>query len=206
METKGWLLHKHYAHRMPNITQAYGAFEGSIMKGVITFGMPASYTLCEGVCGKEFKDQVWELNRLVVDDDRDFETSQFVSGALKRLGQLFSNGKSNPMNGRIIVSYADTGMGHVGKIYQATNFLYTGATKERTDPASGTGHHRHKPSDGGERQIRTSKHRYVIFVGKRQFKKSARIALKYEVLPYPEGDPKRYDASYVPESQTILNL
>jgi hypothetical protein len=35
----------------------------------------------------------------------------------------------------IVVSYADTAMGHIGYIYQASNFLFTGTTKERTDMA-----------------------------------------------------------------------
>ena len=33
----------------------------------------------------------------------------------------------------IIVSYADTSMGHVGTIYKATNFIYTGLSDKRTE-------------------------------------------------------------------------
>lgn len=37
------------------------------------------------------------------------------------------------VNDWIIVTYADSGMHHNGYIYQACNFLYTGATRQRTD-------------------------------------------------------------------------
>ena len=33
-----------------------------------------------------------------------------------------------------MVSYADSGMNHCGYIYQATNWIYTGATKELKGP------------------------------------------------------------------------
>ena len=49
--------------------------------------------------------------------------SWFVGQALKLL----------EIEDLIIVSYADSGMKHCGYIYKATNWIYTGATKERTD-------------------------------------------------------------------------
>jgi len=105
----------------------------------------------------------------------------------------------------ILVSYADTKMNHNGYIYQATNWIYTGATKERTDIGFEDGSHsRHydKNIDYSIRKHRSSKHRYVYFIGKlkKQFIKN----LKYDILNYPKGENKKYDASYNPTIQTIL--
>jgi hypothetical protein len=188
-DTKEILLTKHYAHRLPSISYAYGLFREDALKGVVTFGKPASNNLCIGVAGKEYSGNVIELNRLYIDDDisRTFKniTSEFVSYALRQLK------KEN----KIVVSYADSGMNHNGYIYQALNFIYTGATKERTDIFTGFGKHsRHyDKSDKQEYRIfRSSKHRYIYVCGDKRFKKKVLKALKYDARPYPKGEVKRY--------------
>ena len=85
-ETKEILLNYHYLQRMPNLSVAFGAFHLGELVGVITFGKPASYTLCNGIAGKGFSSNVYELNRLYTFDDtpRNLE-SKFISYALKKL-------------------------------------------------------------------------------------------------------------------------
>ena len=105
----------------------------------------------------------------------------------------------------ILVSYADTSMNHNGYIYQATNWIYTGASKERTDLGFEDGSHsRHydKNIDYSIRKFRSSKHRYVFFIGK--FKKQFIKSLNYKIESYPKGENKKYDSSYQPKVQ--LNL
>ena len=201
-----WILQRHYAHRMPPVSHAYGAYVGKVMMGVCTFGMPASRNLCIGVCGEDYADKVLELNRLCVDDNAPFPTSMFLGRCLSRLTHLFTNGQCIP-DGRIIVSYADTDQGHIGKIYQATNWKYTGCTKERTDIHPGEGKHsRHYDKDGdySNRQKRSAKHRYVFFVGDRRWRKRAELRLNYQIEPYPQGDTKRYDATCKIQTQDLL--
>ena len=53
-----WLLHKHYARRIPSITHSFGCFENGILQGVVTYGIPPSPSLCIGICGEEYKDNV----------------------------------------------------------------------------------------------------------------------------------------------------
>ena len=108
--------------------------------------------------------------------------SYFVSGVMRKL-------KGEDL---IIVSYADSGVGHHGYIYQATNFLYTGATKERTDQyRPGNKHHRHADDRYKHlRKVRTAKHRYVYFTGD---KKKYMKLLNYKILPYPKGENKTYE-------------
>ena len=196
-ECKEWLLYKHYAHRIPSISYAFGLFENGILKGICTFGIPASPNLCIGVCGVKYKKYVFELNRLVVESDKKNITSFFVSQCLKKIDAP-----------KIIISYADTSQNHTGYIYQATNWIYTGATKERTDIGfDDNKHSRHYSKDldySLNRKFRSSKHRYIYFIGSKKQKKEFLKALKYKIEPYPKGENKRYDASYQPTIQGVL--
>lgn len=178
-----FLLPKHYSGRKPSIMFAYGWYESGSLVAVITYGKPASPYLCTGVCGKEFSKNVIELNRLCKTEDMKGVLSSFVSQSLKLLGDY------------IVVSYADQAMSHTGFIYQATNFYYTGATKSRTDKYNGEGKHaRHYDKDAKEefRQVRSAKHRYVIFTGNKRFKRKVFKALNYKVEPYPKEANKYY--------------
>ncbi len=182
-QTLDWLLNKHYAHRIPMITWAFGLFIENELRGICTFGKPASMSLCDGVCGKEYRLKVYELNRLVIDDGLPKNIlSYFVSRCLKELKE----------EDLIIVSYADEGMNHCGFIYQATNWLYTGKNKIRTDKyMPGNRHARHYTDEFSNlRKVRTVKHRYIYFTGKS--KKLYLNALKYKIQEYPKLDPIRY--------------
>jgi len=90
---------------------------------------------------------------------------------------------------RVIVSYADTKQGHIGYIYQATNFLFTGTTKPRTDMAGKDGKHsRHHLGDRTKRVFRSAKHRYVFIIGNKKEKKKLLKELKYPIFPYPKRE------------------
>jgi hypothetical protein len=189
---KEWILYKHYAKRMPSISYSFGLFQSNVLVGILTIGKPASNQLCIGVCGNEFSKYVYELNRLCVNDNLEKNVlSYFVSQSLKLIKEDM-----------ILVSYADTKMNHNGYIYQATNWIYTGATKERTDIGfEDNKHSRHydKNMDYSNRKKRSSKHRYIYFIGK--LKKVFIKNLKYKIESYPKGENKRYDASYKPNIQ-----
>jgi hypothetical protein len=68
-EAVPWILKKHYAKRLPSISYAFGLYDDIELKGIVTFGMPASNSLCEGVCGVENKHLIIELNRLCLQDN-----------------------------------------------------------------------------------------------------------------------------------------
>jgi hypothetical protein len=180
-----FLLPLHYSGRKPNVKYAFGYFENEVLKAVCCFGKPASPFLCIGVCGELFSNKVFELNRLCVNGDIKIQLSQFVSWCLNQL-------RSKDL---IIVSYADTQMNHHGYIYQATNWIYTGLTKERTDKyVDGNKHARHykKGVKNELRKYRSSKHRYIYFATNKTNKKKYMKHLKYPIEPYPKGDNKRY--------------
>ena len=202
-EAHPWLLTKHYSRRLCPISHAFGAFRDGEMIGVVTFGIPSSSTLRAGVCGDALKGRVIELNRLCCASEKNL-ASALVGGALRLLPRP-----------AIVVSFADCGVGHVGFVYQATNFLYTGLSAKRTDWKVRGLEHLHGAtvadmSRGQHDRVaymrarfgddfylaeRTRKHRYVLFVGSKKEKKQMREALIYDVCPYPKGESQRYDAS-----------
>jgi hypothetical protein len=203
-QTYDWLLHKHYAKRIPSISYAFGLYEKEVLKGVLTIGKPASPSLCDGICGKEYSKYVYELNRLCVEDNLEKNTLSFFVGKCLKL---------IPDN-MILVSYADTSMNHNGYIYQATNWIYTGLSDKRTEwQLIGSNSHSKslcdkytteemRASDKFEMTERPRKHRYVYFIG--EFKKTFKKKLNYKIEEYPKGENQKYDSSYKPEVQ--LNI
>ena len=184
-EAISFLLPRHYSGRKPSITYSFGYYEDNKLKAVCTFGKPASNSLCIGVCGKEYSSNVYELNRLCVDGSINIQLSYFVSWCLRKLKKY----------NLIIVSYADKQMNHNGYIYQATNFIYTGATKSRTDKyVEGGKHSRHydNTKQNRLRKFRSSKHRYIYFTCSKKYKKKFTEALNYPVENYPKDENSNY--------------
>lgn len=221
-ETYEWLLYKHYAHRIPSISYAFGLYDkNDSLVGICTYGHPVAMTLIKTAFNGKYQDCFYELNRLCVNDGLPKNTlSFFVSQTLKMLPK--------PM---VIVSYADSSHFHHGYIYQATNWLYTGLSAQFKDYMVKGFEDRHSASimdmvgrsDGknghldkvkllkekfGEENVymvdRARKYRYFYLLGNKREKEDMLKSLKYEILPYPKGDNKKYDASYTPSFQ--LNL
>jgi hypothetical protein len=207
-ETYPWLLQKHYAKRIPQIMFAFGLYEENQLVGVVTYGIPASPALCMGICGKEYADKVLELNRVCLMNNDKNQASFLVANSIKLLPKP-----------TIIVSYADTGKGHIGYVYQATNFLYTGLSANRVDWTVKGLEHKHSKtlSDGMTLESikekygddfyyteRSRKHRYIYFHGNKTQKKAMNNLLKYGIEPYPKGNSQKYDSGSTVETQGLL--
>jgi hypothetical protein len=210
-----WLINRHYAKRLCPISHSFGAFDKENMIGVVTYGTPLSSTLKDGICGIEWSEKVLELNRLCCESRKNL-ASTIVGRSLSMLPRP-----------SIVVSYADTGQGHIGFVYQATNFIYTGLSAEFKDPMVKGMEHKHHTTIGDEGRghksrveflrdkygsenvyymDRDRKHRYVFFCGSKTDTKKLRASLKYGVEPYPKGETKRYDVSNKLSSQTYFNI
>ena len=177
-DTKPFILNIHYAKRMPSISFAYGLFLNKELVGMVSYGSPVSPSLCKGIAGIENKKLVLELNRLVLKYNKKNEASMLVGKSLNLLPKP-----------KIVVSYADTQQGHQGYVYQASNFLFTGTTKARTDIAGKDGKHsRHHLGDKTKRVYRSAKHRYVFIIGNRKDKKQLTKQLKYPIFNYPKSN------------------
>jgi hypothetical protein len=195
------VIREHYLHRKCPVSFAFGAFVDGELKGVLTVGVPASWTVRAGLVGDTYKtyknnpdsraNDVYELNRLWMADELPPNSeSTFVGWCLRQLR------RHNPSI--ILVSYADGSMGHVGWVYQATNFFYTGTSAPFKDihPAGYSDCRRVSMSVRGEkvgnkrawaldpnipRRVRSAKHRYVWFADRRDLK-----ILAWKVQLYPK--------------------
>lgn len=116
--TRRW----HYSHKAPSNAYGYSYFtDGGGFMGVVLFSNGANYHIgCEyGL----FMGEVCELVRVALNGDQGHgHTSTVVADALRRLHH------DRPMV-RLVVSYADADQGHLGTIYQATNWVYVGTVK-----------------------------------------------------------------------------
>ena len=209
-----WLLERHYARRLCPVSHAFGAYVHGELVGVVTYGVPAASPLRSGVCGEEWAGSVLELNRLCCEPRKNL-ASQLVGQSMKALPRP-----------SVVVSFADTAQGHVGYIYQATNWIYTGLSAKRTDWKVRGLEHLHgatvaDKSRGAESRAewmrakygqdfyledRPRKHRYVYFVGSKSQRRDMRAALRYPVEPYPKGETRRYDASAPVQTQGVLDI
>ena len=191
-----YILQIHYAKRWPSISYAFGLFIENELCGVVTYGTPASAPLRRGIAGDKFIADILELNRLCLKYNRKNEASFLVGNSLKML----------PKN-KIIVSFADSSQNHIGYVYQATNFIYTGLSAKRTDwKIKGIEHlHGQTVADefrGCENRAqamrekygndfylldRPRKHRYLFIVGDKRYKKDVIKNLKYDTFSYPKA-------------------
>lgn len=110
----------HYSKTMPSTLQkrvAIGAWEDGSFIGIVLFGHGANPSI-----GNPYGltiNQCVELTRIALKSGHKNHVSRIVRFALDFLR------KSNPKL-RLVVSYADTGQGHHGGVYQAGNWIYTG--------------------------------------------------------------------------------
>ena len=189
-DTKDYILNIHYAKRMPSITYAFGLYEKGVLVGVVCYGSPASQSLCKGIAGQEHRSDVLELNRLVLKNNKKNEASILVSASFKLLPKP-----------KIIVSYADSEQNHLGTVYQATNFLYTGLSdKHKEWRMIGNNLHsknvckiytlseRKSNPDKFIQIERPRKHRYLYFLGNKTQKKLYKKDLKYKLQEYPKNN------------------
>jgi hypothetical protein len=184
------VVRHHYLHRKAPCSVAFALHDPSgAIVGVVCYGTPSSAPLRRGICGPEHAHDVCELTRLWVHDGVPRNGESFLIGRTVR-----ESGKS------IVVSFADTAAGHVGTVYQATNWIYTGLSAKRTDwTVRGVSLHGQTLADkftahemrerfGNDFSLRerSRKHRYVWFNGDKRQRLELRASLRYPVLPYPK--------------------
>ncbi|QDH48085.1 hypothetical protein LUPINE_77 [Microbacterium phage Lupine] len=189
------VVKNHYLHRRGPCSKAFGLFDtDGVMRGVITYGVPASVPLVKGVLGAENRHMVGELTRLWIDDDA------------PRNGESFLIGNTIRKSGfDVIVSFADSSQGHIGTVYQATNWIYTGLSSRHKDWVliGHEGRHTRHTWDqwggieGAKKQVphlmtqveRPRKHRYIFINAKGGRRNRLLRLLRYPVEPYPKVAP-----------------
>lgn len=184
---------RHYLHRKCPVSYAFGLVSKTDRRivGVVTYGVSPSSTLLKGICGPEEAKNVYELNRLWVDDSVPKNGESFLVASSMKL-----------LDREIIVSFADTSQGHVGYIYQAANFIYTGLSAKFKDPkVKGLENQHHATYANGltNQEVidkfgsdnvyfvdRPRKHRYIYFNCGKKRKKELIKKLRYKVIEYPK--------------------
>jgi hypothetical protein len=184
------IVEKHYLHRKAPCSVAFGLFLDNECKGVVVYGTPSSAPLRRGIAGDENINNVVELTRL------------WVCDSVPRNGESFLIGNTLKKSGKeIVVSYAEIEQGHLGVVYQATNWYYTGLSAKRTNwVVEGIDKHCQTIADKYSSQElkelygdkfslkpRPRKHRYVFVNAKGKRKKELLQSLKYKIMPYPKN-------------------
>ncbi|HZA23674.1 MAG TPA: DNA methyltransferase [Dehalococcoidia bacterium] len=183
---------EHYLHSLPGGTcLAFGVFTAGGLLGAMTFGVGPTnaYSLVEGAK----PDECLTLSRLWLSDDLPHNSeSRFIGVVLRSLKRHTGL--------KFLISYADPAQGHLGTIYQATGWLYTGLSQATLLYDIGDGRHYHSRSlshsfgshglshfqrHGIDVKLvpQQAKHRYVYFLDP-----TWRERLKGPTLPYPKAE------------------
>lgn len=190
-----WVSTKHYS-RTPSIFWAgFGLEIDGMIEGVCVFGQPSPAIQKHAFKDRDFK--LYELSRLVVQTKVKNAASFLVGNALKMLESPCA-----------IVSYADSAHGHAGIIYQATNWMYTGATKSHDNLYKIEGKLVHPMSlrdqgitnpstwakENGIKSVKPMpKHRYFFFTGSKFQRKGMIKKLSYsKISKYPKVEKSMY--------------
>lgn len=192
------ISNKHYSKRLGIFWEGFGLFNDNKLIGVCCFGQPSAPIQKYAFKDRNFR--LYELTRLVVDNDVKNAASFLISQSTKMLKERFC----------AIISYADSAHGHSGVVYQATNWLYTGSTVSHDCLYLVDGVATHpmtlrdklgitKPAiwakENNIQKIKPMpKHRYFFFVGSKKQKKQMKASLNYEIISnYPKSDKKYYN-------------
>ena len=104
----------HYLHTKASCTYAFALKESNHIIGVILYGNPTAPTTLD-ICGPTNRKNIVEITRLWIQDNTPKNTeSFFIANTLKLVPKP------------IVVAFADPDAEHIGIVYQASNFLYTG--------------------------------------------------------------------------------
>ena len=191
-----FVVAKHYAKRLSIFWAAFGLVIDGMIEGVAVYGQPSAPIQKHAFKNRDFK--LYDLGRLVIQTEAPNAASFLLGRSLQMLEKPCA-----------VVTYADSEWGHAGIIYQATNWLYTGATKSHDHAylVDGVRTHPMTLRDRGildpkrwarENGIETvppqEKHRYFFFVGDRRQRKVMRSKLVYPaVTQYPKLPKSTYD-------------
>mgnify|MGYP003153342217 CR=1 FL=1 len=190
-EAKVFVHKNHYSkgsHNSPS--PCYGLFEYEELIGVLMIANPCSEAVKSQIFGKDNKNTVRELHRLVLIDDTPKNTeSWFISKCLKLL-------RLDREDLWAIISFADSTINHKGIIYQASNALYLGKSNPARFYLDENGRLRHPRQNGKNIKViearnkgwipvkRQAKYRYLFILGNKKQKRERTKLLLLNPIPY----------------------
>lgn len=189
----------HYSGVMPDATQeAFAGYWNEVVVAAVAYGPGGNSKTFGAVVPGHDSSNARELIRLWVHPDAPQNTASYVvAKSLKLLPQEVS----------LVVSFADSGQGHAGYVYQALNFYYCGMSSEGVRYVDKSGvevtarlaniYRMRNPKRFGDKslaEIRNelgwtavkshAKHRYCLGVGPKRRKINKYLAEK--ALDYPK--------------------
>ena len=189
---RGLIEGKHYLRSWPAGTcLCLGISSGRRLVGALTLGVGP--TNAHSIVDGAIRGNCLTLTRFWLADQLPANTASRVLGVVLRALR-----KNTPL--KFVVTYADPSQGHLGTIYQATNWIYTGLSEAMRLYDLGDGVARHSRSLGasfGSHSVRhfaargvpvrtipqAPKHRYVYFL-----EPGWRSRLRVPVPPYPKSE------------------
>jgi hypothetical protein len=219
---KDMIIKYHYTHAWTACRYSLGIYyktddvdifgNSAKLIGVAVYGFPVGARAAESISDLITKDNVLELTRLYIHDGYGSNIESYS------LGQTFKWFRENDTNIKVLISYADSGQEHLGKIYQATNWIYQGLSTDialmpnygislTKDPYNwihsrtvyslwGSSNLEHLKTEIGKqgyaefyRKMESGKHRYIqVITGNKKEKKLLNQSLKHTTKPYPKND------------------
>jgi hypothetical protein len=205
-EAKDFMKKHHYTRTASKCKYGFGFYYKGNLSTVIIYGQPSGKFLAQSLWENGNEKQCLELVRLFSFDWSIKNTESYcISQSIKYL-------KKNHPEIKMLVSYADASMGHIGYIYQASNWLYVGKSNgEREFYIDDKREHRRELYDKygtssikklkellGERfRVSEDKHfknKYIYVLGRNKGEhKELLRKLKLEIHnQYPKGEIKYY--------------
>jgi len=211
---KDLIVKNHYSHQWTKCSVALGLYyktgkqhsffdeEEEKLIGTICYGDPIGRHSGASISTAIPRTSVYELVRLYVFDGYGNNIESYL------IGESFKWLKNNKKDIKALISYSDPMQGHVGTIYQATNWLYQGNKIRPNDswlfrfeedgkfqhgrtifPYYGTNDIKKmktlvKKDFWVKKEVR--KHRYVYLLGNKSEKRIAMQNIKHPIFPYPK--------------------
>ena len=216
---KNMIVKHHYSHKWTMCRYALGIFyktdnehtffdeQEEKLIGVAVYGYPVGRRAPKSISPELKEEEVLELTRLFIFDDYGKNTESVV------LSKTFNWLKENASDIKALISYSDPEQGHMGIIYQATNWIYQGnsirhmgnyaiALEEGGDfmhsrnvtarfGSHNVEHLKKKIGHTFWRKEEPEKHRYVYLLCSKKEKKQIMNTLIHKPKPYPK-DPDNY--------------
>ena len=123
-EARPIIVNNHYSHTWSSCKYALGLYKNNLIVGVVVYGYPIGRNAALSISPIIKEKEVLELTRLWISDSEGKNTESWL------LGQSFKWLKQHASDIKVLISYSDPNAGHVGIIYQATNWLYQGRNSD----------------------------------------------------------------------------
>jgi len=203
---KQLVVEYHYSHSWTSCKHSLGLLKDNLVVGVAVYGSPVGRLAAQSISSDVNENEVLELTRLWIADTEGKNIESWF------LGQTFEWLKRKDKKIKVLMSYVDPTVGHIGTIYQATNWLYQGSDIRTADyfmykigdecyhPRTVFSKYNtndwkvlQKMIPGIEMISMEKKHRYIYILADKREKRKILETLKHPTKQYAKFERKRSD-------------